>query len=165
MLLGCSQSPAYFFISLLGIKCFLVPVAILVAYIPRGRSWGYRSEGRVASSQTMPCSVSRFDSHSRWPPLMQSARSRQSYGKIGDHEQSKTFVLIIQDKYPIPLHGYLPLFSLHVFLVQVLTTDVSNLFRILNCLKITNLMPCGNLQVMTNVICFAVSLLLSNQLS
>ena len=56
--------------------------------------WGYRSEGRVASSQTMPCTVSRFDTHSRWPPLMKSARSRQSYGKIGYHEQSKTFVLI-----------------------------------------------------------------------
>ena len=30
---------------------------------------------------TVPRSVSRFDTRSRWPPLMQSAPSRRSYGQ------------------------------------------------------------------------------------
>ena len=117
------------------------------------RSWGYSSEGRVASSQTVPCPVSRFDTHPRWPPLMQSALSQQFYGKIEDHEQSETFCVNYLGQISNPSSWqYLRLFSLHVFLVQVSTTEVSNLFRILNCLKTTNLMPCGNLQVMINVI-------------
>ena len=32
--------------------------------------------------------ISSFDTHARWQPVTQSARSRQSYGKIGDCEQS-----------------------------------------------------------------------------
>ena len=31
--------------------------------------------------------LSRFDTHPRWAPGTQSARSRESYGKIGDCEQ------------------------------------------------------------------------------
>ena len=48
-------------------------------------------EGRaifLASSQTVSRPLSRFDSHLRWPPVTQSFRSRRSYGKIGDSEQS-----------------------------------------------------------------------------
>ena len=35
-----------------------------------------------------PHPLSSFDTHARWQLLMQSARSRRSYGKIGDCEQS-----------------------------------------------------------------------------
>ena len=35
-----------------------------------------------------PLPLSSFDTHGRWQPLTQSARSRWSYGKIGDCEQS-----------------------------------------------------------------------------
>jgi len=35
-----------------------------------------------------PCPLSGFDTHARWQPVTQSAQSRQSYGKIGDCEQS-----------------------------------------------------------------------------
>ena len=37
---------------------------------------------------TVPCSLSRFDTHSRWPPITQSAQSQRYYGKIGYCEQS-----------------------------------------------------------------------------
>ena len=32
---------------------------------------------------------SSFETHARWQPVTQSAQSRQSYGKIGDCEQSR----------------------------------------------------------------------------
>ena len=44
----------------------------------------------LASSQTAPCPLSGFDTHARWQPVTQSARSRRSYGKIGDCEQSSS---------------------------------------------------------------------------
>ena len=62
----------YFFV----IERLLVQAAILVLYVPRGR----------ASRFIAP--LSRFDTHSRWLPLTQSARSWRSYGKIRDCEQS-----------------------------------------------------------------------------
>ena len=37
---------------------------------------------------TVPHSLSRFDTHSRWPPITQSAESQRYYGKIGYCEQS-----------------------------------------------------------------------------
>ena len=40
------------------------------------------------TSSIHPCLPSSFDTHARWQPVMQSAQSRQSYGKIGDCEQS-----------------------------------------------------------------------------
>jgi len=41
----------------------------------------------LASSQTTPRTQSSFDTHARWQPVT-SARSRRSYGKIEDCEQS-----------------------------------------------------------------------------
>ena len=35
-----------------------------------------------------PCPLSSFDTHGRWQPVTQSARSRRSYGKIEDGAQS-----------------------------------------------------------------------------
>ena len=35
-----------------------------------------------------PRPLSSFDTHARWQPVTQSARSRRSYGKIEDCEQS-----------------------------------------------------------------------------
>ena len=37
----------------------------------------------LASTHTAPCPLSSFDTHPRWQPVKQSARSRRSYGKIG----------------------------------------------------------------------------------
>ena len=42
----------------------------------------------LASSLAVPRPVGRFDTHPKWPPVMQSACSRRSYGKIEDCEQS-----------------------------------------------------------------------------
>ena len=43
----------------------------------------------LASSQTAPRPLSSFDTDARWQPVTaQSARSRRSYGKIEDREQS-----------------------------------------------------------------------------
>ena len=42
----------------------------------------------LASFQTAPRLLSSFDTHARWQPVTQSARSRRSYGKIEDCEQS-----------------------------------------------------------------------------
>ena len=50
----------------------------------------------LASSQTVPGPLSSFDTPARWQPVTQSARSRRSYGKIGDCEQSS---LIIQNEF------------------------------------------------------------------
>ena len=38
-----------------------------------------------------PRPLSSFDTHARWRPVTQSARSRRSYGKIEDCEQSTIF--------------------------------------------------------------------------
>ena len=43
----------------------------------------------LASSQTAPCPLSSFDTHARWQPVTQRARTRCSYGKIEDCEQSR----------------------------------------------------------------------------
>ena len=51
----------------------------------------------LASSQTIPRSLSSFDTYGRWQPVTQSTRSRRSYGKIGDSEQS-TYI----GEYPTP---------------------------------------------------------------
>ena len=59
--------------------CLPVRAAILVSY-----ALGFT-----------PRPLSSFDTHPRWPPVTQSARSRRSYGKIGDCEQS-TIKLIEQ---------------------------------------------------------------------
>ena len=37
-----------------------------------------------------PRPLSSFDTHARWQPVTQSARSRRSYGKIEDCEQSRS---------------------------------------------------------------------------
>ena len=39
-----------------------------------------------------PRRLSSFDTHVRWQPVTQSARSRRSYGKVEDSEQSMNFV-------------------------------------------------------------------------
>ena len=52
------------------IECLEVRAAILVSYVLR--------------EQGIEVYSSRFDAHPRWPLLMQSLRSQQSYGKIGD---------------------------------------------------------------------------------
>ena len=44
----------------------------------------------LASCQTAPCPLSGFDTHARWQPVTQSARSQRSYRKIGDCEQSSS---------------------------------------------------------------------------
>ena len=43
--------------------------------------------GKGAFSQTVPRSLSRFDTHPGRPPVTQNARSRRSYGKIAECEQ------------------------------------------------------------------------------
>ena len=72
---------------------------ILIFKCTEGTGVGdYSSRGRwarifLASSQTAPCPLSSFDTHARWQPETQSARSRRSYGRIEDCEQSRAMVL------------------------------------------------------------------------
>ena len=55
----------------------------------RKLQWCYYSPSIfLASSHPTPPPKYYFDTHPRWQPVTQSARSRQSYGKIGDCEQS-----------------------------------------------------------------------------
>ena len=50
-----------------------------------------------------------FDTHARWHPVTQSARSRRSYGKMEDCEQSRVGVDLVsflaRPKPKIPFHG------------------------------------------------------------
>ena len=67
--------------------------AILIFKCTKGAGVGdYSSREKeareIASFQTVPRPLRRFDAHVRWPPVTQSLRSRQSYGKIRDCEQS-----------------------------------------------------------------------------
>ena len=48
----------------------------------------YSSGGTGALPPKPPRPLSSFDTHARWQPVTQSARSRWSYGKIEDCEQS-----------------------------------------------------------------------------
>ena len=50
---------------------------------------GVAGRERNASSQTASLPLSSSDIHERWQPVTQSSRSRWSYGKIGDCEQSR----------------------------------------------------------------------------
>ena len=51
-----------------------------------------KGEGaRNVSSQTAHHPLSSLDTHPRWQPVTHSARSRQSYGKMADWEQSEVF--------------------------------------------------------------------------
>ena len=50
---------------------------------------GGGDEKFFASSQTASRPLSSFDTHPRWQPVTQSARSRRCYAKIEDCEQSK----------------------------------------------------------------------------
>ena len=62
-----------------------------------------------------PCPLSSFDNHARWRPVTHSARSRRSYGKIKDCEQSKaevTFVCHKTRKIPLAVWS---IFSILVF--------------------------------------------------
>ena len=44
----------------------------------------------MRGEKTILLPLSRFDTHPRWPPVTQSLRSRRSYGKIGDCDQSNS---------------------------------------------------------------------------
>ena len=65
-------------------------VSILVANIHRGSGhpglWPWRERGE--KNVLLP--LSRFDTYPRWPPVTQSLRSRRSYGKIADCDQSNS---------------------------------------------------------------------------
>ena len=64
--------------------------AILIFNCTEGAGVGdYR-----ASSQTVPRPESSFDTYARWKPVKQSPRSRTSYGKIEDCEQSNAQSLL-----------------------------------------------------------------------
>ena len=73
--------------------------AILIFKCTEGAGVGdYSSRGRgalffspppvVLSNCPPPPPPSRFNTHLRWPPVMQSLRSRRSHGKIGDRDKS-----------------------------------------------------------------------------
>ena len=86
-----------FFRKIVRIKRLPVRTAILVSYVPRGRALGFKAVVGGKREQYFslflpnhPRPLSGFDTHARWLPITQSARSRRSYGKIGDCEQSIT---------------------------------------------------------------------------
>jgi len=61
--------------------------AILIFKCTEGVGVGdYSCRGRGARNRH--CPLSSFDTRARWQPVTQSARSRRSYGKIEDCEQS-----------------------------------------------------------------------------
>ena len=77
--------------------CFSSPVEFMngkrrefpVTPPERELQWCYYSSSIfLASSQTATRPLSSFDTHPRWQPVTHSARSRRSYGKIGDCELS-----------------------------------------------------------------------------
>lgn len=66
-----------------------VPAAILISCVLRGRELGFIALlPETVPLPTPPPPPSRFDNHPRWPSVMQSLRSRRSYGKLGECEQS-----------------------------------------------------------------------------
>ena len=65
-------------------------------YSSRGRG-GEKNRGTVITSRFLPNRprpLSSFDTHARWQPVTQSARSRRSYGKIEDCEQSTNMATV-----------------------------------------------------------------------
>ena len=94
----------YFFGEIVEIKRVLpLMEAILILKCIEGVGVGdYSCRGRggenifLASSQTAsrPRPLSSFDTHARWQPVTHSARSRRSYGKIQDCEQSVRFPVL-----------------------------------------------------------------------
>ena len=70
-----------------------VRAAILISYVPRGRELRFiallpETVSLPSLPPPPPPPLSRFDTHPRLPPVMQSIWSRRSYGKLGDSEQS-----------------------------------------------------------------------------
>jgi len=54
-----------------------------------GAGGGEKNISRFLPNRPPP--LSSFDTHAKWQPVTQSARSRRSYGKIGDCEKSTKF--------------------------------------------------------------------------
>ena len=85
--LDCSLSPIFSWDSL--------DRVLLIFKCTEGRASGIIDLGGggdekvFASSQTASRPLSSFDTHPRWQPATQSARSRRSYAKKEDCEQSK----------------------------------------------------------------------------
>ena len=65
--------------------------AVLIFKCTEGAGVGDYTCSPRGRGQTAPRLLSSFDTHPRWHPVTHSARSRRSYGKIGDCEQSKVF--------------------------------------------------------------------------
>ena len=117
--LDCSQSPIFSW-DRLGIPRLTV-TGILIFKCTEGAGVGDYSSNR-------PRPLSSFDTHARWQPVTQSARSRRSYGKIEDCEQSsceltkskffisKTSLHLVENSY-FPLYFELrqPIFLIRFF--------------------------------------------------
>ena len=78
-----------------GVLPLMADILILKCTVPKRRASGIIALGGggeknifLTSSQTAPCPLSSFDAHARWQPVTQTIRSRRSYGKIEDREQS-----------------------------------------------------------------------------
>ena len=85
VLLDCSQSPIFSW-DRLDIPRLTV-TGILIFKCTEGAGVGdYSWGGEKPPNRPRP--LSSFDTHARWQPVTQSARSRWSYGKIEDCEQS-----------------------------------------------------------------------------
>ena len=82
--LDCSQSPIFSW-DRLDIPRLTV-TGILIFKCTEGAGVGDYSSGW--GDEKPPPPLSSFDTHARWQPVTQSARSRWSYGKIEDCEQS-----------------------------------------------------------------------------
>ena len=61
--------------------------------VPRGAGVGDYSARRLLPNRPRP--LSSFDTHARWQPVTQSPRSRFSYGKIEDCEQSNCSIKFV----------------------------------------------------------------------
>ena len=64
-----------------------------------------------------PRPLSSFDTHARWQPVTQTARSRWSYGKIEDCEQSINSISFSNSQYQWP-NSYFPVQNKEILLLQ-----------------------------------------------
>ena len=139
--LDCSQSPIFSW-DRLDIPRLLTVTAILILKCTEGASvgdYGWRGgEGRVYFSRfhpNRPRPLGSFDTHARWQPVTQSARSRWSYGKIEDFEQSNlqaNSLFSMHNNWPLYLLKPYGSFILKLFLPLTFTVFVriQNTFRI-----------------------------------
>ena len=127
----CSQSPIFSWdrldIPRLTVTGILIFKCTERAGVGDDSSWG-GGEGR----ENRPRPLSSFDTHARWQPVTQSARSRWSYGKIEDCEQSN-----LQANSLFSMHNNWPLYLLKPYGSFILKLFLPLTFTVFVCIQNT----------------------------